>query len=172
MHAIDRRAVLAGLALLSLCYPARAGTPEKLGVDTDDGHVALTRYAADRDGTRPSVLILHGTNGFELKPSTYERYANALAAIGIDAYLLRYLTDADETRFKTTRERREAYEAERFDSWAKKVSSVVTTILARSDSSGRIGLLGVPFGGFRAPHTPPRDERMPALAGVYVGLPG
>ncbi|HEX9470045.1 MAG TPA: dienelactone hydrolase family protein [Bradyrhizobium sp.] len=171
MHAIDRRAVLAGLALFSVCYPARAGTPEKLGVDTDDGHVVLTRYAADRDGTRPSVLILHGTNGFELKPSTYERYANALAAIGIDAYLLRYLTDADETRFKTTRERREAYEAERFDSWAKKVSSVVTTILARSDSSGRIGLLGFSLGGYVAADTAARDERITALAVMYGGMP-
>src|SRR5260370_24462972 len=102
MHAIDRRAVLAGLALFSVCYPARAGTPEKLGVDTDDGHVALPRYAADRDGTRPSVLILHGTNGFELNPSAYHRYAKALAAIGIDAYLLSYLTHAAPTRLKTT----------------------------------------------------------------------
>jgi carboxymethylenebutenolidase len=171
MHAIDRRAALAGLALLSICYPGRAGTPERLGVDTDDGHVALNRYAADRDGTRPSVLILHGTQGFELKPSAYERYANALVAIGIDAYLLRYLTDADETRFKTTRERREVYEAGRFDSWAKKVSAVVTTILARSDSSGRIGLLGFSLGGYVAADTAARDERIAALAVMYGGMP-
>jgi carboxymethylenebutenolidase len=171
MHTIDRRAAVAGLALLSVCYPARAGTPEQLSVDTDDGRVALTRYAADRTGTRPSVLILHGTNGFELKPSAYERYAHALSAKGIDAYWLRYLNEADVTGFKTSRERREAYEAGRFDSWAKKVSSIVTTILARSDCSDRIGLLGFSLGGYVAAGTAARDERITALAVMYGGMP-
>jgi carboxymethylenebutenolidase len=171
MHTIDRRAAVAGLAVLAVCYPARAGAPEQLSVDTDDGRVALTRYAADRAGTHPSVLILHGTNGFELKPSTYERYANALSAKGIDAYWLRYLTEADLSGLNTTRERREAYEARRFDGWAKKVSSVVTTILARSDSSSRIGLLGFSLGGYVAAATAARDERINALAVMYGGMP-
>jgi carboxymethylenebutenolidase len=171
MPTIDRRAAVAGLALLSLCYPTRAGTPEQLKVEADEGGVALTRYAADRAGPRPSVLILHGSNGFELKPRAYERYANALSAKGVDAYLLRYLSDADVSSFKTTRERREAYEAERFDSWAKKVSAVVTMILARSDSSGRIGLLGFSLGGYVAAETAVRDQRITALAVLYGGMP-
>jgi carboxymethylenebutenolidase len=171
MHAIDRRAAVTGLAVLSVCYPARAGTPEQLSVDADKGRVALTRYAADRKGNRPSVLILHGTNGFELKPSAYERYAHAVSAKGIDAYWLRYLTEADVTGFKTTRERREAYETRRFDSWAKKVSSVVSTILARPDSSSRIGLLGFSLGGYVAAATAARDERITALAVMYGGMP-
>ncbi|SHL71924.1 carboxymethylenebutenolidase [Bradyrhizobium lablabi] len=171
MHRIDRRTVLAGLGLLALRHPARAGTPERLGVDTDDGRVVLTRYAADRTGARPSVLLLHGTNGFDLKPSAYERYAHALAAKGIDAYWVRYLSEADVSSFKTTRERREAYETRRFDDWAKKVSSVVTTILARPDCSGRIGLLGFSLGGYVAANTAARDERITALAVMYGGLP-
>lgn len=171
MATINRRAAVASLALLSLFYPARAGTPEQLKVEADEGGVALTRYAADRAGTRPSVVVLHGSNGFELKPRAYERYANALSAKGIDAYLLRYLSDADVSGFKTTRQRREAYEAERFDSWAKKVSAVVTTILARSDSSGRIGLLGFSLGGYVAAETAARDQRITALAVLYGGMP-
>jgi carboxymethylenebutenolidase len=171
MPTIDRRAVVAGLALLSLPGPARAGTPEQLSVDTDDGRVALTRYAADQAGTRPSVLILHGSNGFELKPSAYERYAHALAAKGIDAHWVRYLSEADVSSFKTTRERREAYEARRFDSWARKVSSVVTTILARPDCPSRIGLLGFSLGGYVAADTAARDERITALAVMYGGMP-
>jgi carboxymethylenebutenolidase len=156
---------------MSLRSPARAGTPEQLSVDADEGRVALTRYAGDREGNRPSVLILHGTNGFELKPSAYERYARALAAKGIDAYWLRYLTEADATGFLTTRERREAYETRRFDHWAKKVSTVVTTILARPDSSGRIGLFGFSLGGYVAAATAARDERITALAVMYGGMP-
>jgi carboxymethylenebutenolidase len=171
MPTIDRRTALAGLALVALRLPARAGTPDQLGVDTDDGRVALTRYAADRTGARPSVLILHGTNGFELKPSAYERYAHALSAKGIDAYWVRYLNEADVSGFKTSRERREAYETRRFDDWAKKVSSVVTTILARPDSSHRVGLLGFSLGGYVAADTAARDERITALAVMYGGMP-
>ena len=174
MHTIDRRAAVAGLALLSLCPPARAATPEQLSIDADEGPAALTRYAAEQAGKRPSVLVLHGSHGFELKPSAYERYANALSAKGIDAYLLRYLTTADAPVFDpktSTREKREAYEATRFDFWAKRVSTVVTAILARPDSSGRVGLLGFSLGGYVAAATAARDERVAALGVLYGGMP-
>ena len=174
MPVIDRRAVVAGLALLSLCRPAHAATPEQLSIDADDGPVALTRYAADRAGRRPSVIMLHGTHGFEFKLTGYERYTQALAAKGIDAYLLRYFTVADAPAFdrrKTPREKREAYEAARFDGWAKRVSAVVTAILARPDSSGHVGVLGFSLGGYIAADAAVRDSRVAALAVLYGGMP-
>jgi carboxymethylenebutenolidase len=174
MPMIDRRAVVAGLALLSLCRPARAATPEQLSIDADDGPVALIRYAADQAGKRPSVVMLHGTHGFELRLSAYQRYAEALAAKGIDAYLLHYFTAADAPAFdrrKTPRDKREAYEAVRFDGWARRVSAVVTAILARSDSSGRIGVLGFSLGGYVAADAAVRDSRVAALAVLYGGMP-
>jgi carboxymethylenebutenolidase len=167
MPTIDRRALIAGLALLSAGYPAHAGTPEQLGVDAYEGSVALTRYPTDQAGKRPSVLLLHGTRGFDLKPRAYERYANALSAV-------RYFTMADTRVFGSrtnTRESREAYEAGRFDGWAKRVSSVVTTILVRPDSSGCIGLLGFSLGGFVAADAAARDARISALAVLYGGIP-
>jgi carboxymethylenebutenolidase len=171
---IDRRAAVAGLALLSLYRPARAATPEQLSIDADDGPVALTRYAAEQAGKRPGVIMLHGTHGFEFRLTAYERYARALAAKGIDAYLLRYFTPADAPAFdrqKTPPEKREAYEAARFDGWAKRVSAVVTAILARSDSSGRIGVLGFSLGGYIAAAAAVRDSRVAALAVLYGGMP-
>jgi len=111
MHAIDRRAVASGLALPPLCGPARAGIPERINVDVDEGSVALTRYAADRDRNRTSVLLLHGSHGFYSKPSAYQRYGRALAAKGIDAWYLPYFTAADEPAFdrqKTAKQEREA----------------------------------------------------------------
>jgi carboxymethylenebutenolidase len=171
MHRIDRRVAVAGLALLSVGRRARAGKPERLSVEADDGVVEFSRYATDRTGTRPGVIVLHGTRGFELKPRAYERYANALSEKGIDSYLVRYLTDADVSAFNTTREKREAYEAIRYDGWSKRVSNVVTKILARSDSSGRIGLLGFSLGGFVAAATAAHDERVSALAVMYGGMP-
>jgi carboxymethylenebutenolidase len=174
MHSIHRRAVVGGLALLTACRSARAATPEQLSVDADDGRVNLTRYASERSGKRPTVLILHGSHGFDLKPRAYERYAHALAAKGVDGCFLRYFTEADAPAFdsrKTSRERREAYEAGRFDGWAKRVSAVVSTITARLDSSGRIGLLGFSLGGFVATDAAARDERVAALAVLYGGMP-
>jgi carboxymethylenebutenolidase len=174
MDAINRRTALTSLALLSIGRPARAAPPEQLSVDADGGSVALTRYTANQAGQRASVLLLHGTRGFELRLRAYERYANALSAKGIDAYFLRYLTAADAPVFDpqtSTRERREAYETRRFDSWAKRVSAVMTTILARPDSSGRVGLLGFSLGGYVAAETAARDTRVAALAVLYGGMP-
>jgi carboxymethylenebutenolidase len=174
MPLIDRRAVLSGLALLSLCRPARAAPAEQLSVDADEGRVELTRYAGDRAGKRAAVLLLHGSRGFERKPIAYERYAAALAARGIDACLLRYFTAADAPIFdpKTTRDRRVAYETTRFDGWSKRVSAVATAVLARPDCSGRIGLLGFSLGGYVAANTAARDARIAALAVLYGGMPG
>jgi carboxymethylenebutenolidase len=157
---IDRRAVLSGLAVLALYRPARATTPEQFS-------------AADREGKRPVVLLLHGSRGFERKPLAYERYAAALAAKGIDACLLRYFTAADAPMFdpKTTRDMREAYETTRFDAWSKRVSAAVSAMLARPDCSGRIGLLGFSLGGYVAANTAARDPRIAALAVLYGGMP-
>ena len=174
MPMIDRRAVLSGLALLSLCRPARAEIPEQLSIDADEGPVELTRYAGDRAGKRPVVLLLHGSGGFERKPIAYERYARALVARGIDACLLRYFTAADAPVFDpktSTRQKREAYETIRFDGWSKRVSAAATAVLARPDSSGRIGLLGFSLGGYVAANTAARDDRIAALAVLYGGMP-
>ncbi len=174
MPMIDRRSAVTGLVLLSVCRPARAAMPEQFSIDADDGPVALTRYAADHAGKRPGVIMLHGSRGFEPRLSAYQRYAKALSAKGIDAYFLRYFTAADAPAFdreKTTRERREAHEAARFDGWARRVSAVVTAILARPDSSGRIGLLGFSLGGYVAADAAVRDTRVAALAVLYGGMP-
>jgi carboxymethylenebutenolidase len=140
----------------------------------DEESVGLTRYAADQIGKRCGIVVLHGSRGIELKPRAYQRYADALTAAGIDVYLARYFTVADLPVFDpktSTRQRREAYETERFEGWARRVSSVVTAILARPESSGRIGLLGFSLGGFVAAGTAARDDRIAALAVLYGGMP-
>ena len=172
MHTISRRNLLGALACLAASRPLAAAT-EKLSVEAGDGRVALSRYASEHAGKRPAVLLLHGSRGFDLRLPAYERYANALTADGIDAYLVRYYTPADEHGIETmhTHERREAYETERFNAWAGRVSSVLTTVLARADSSGRIGLLGFSLGGYVAAATAAHDARVAALAVLYGGMP-
>jgi carboxymethylenebutenolidase len=162
------------MALLGLPAIASAAAPEQLSVQANEGEVLLTRYAADRIGIRPAVLVLHGSRGIERKPRAYERYAERLTESGIDVYLVNYFTAADHEAFAsktTTRDSREAYETARYDRWAKRVASVVTAILARPDCSGSIGLLGFSLGGYVAADTAARDQRVRALVVMYGGMP-
>jgi carboxymethylenebutenolidase len=178
MRLISRRSVLRGtvlgsLAVVATSRPSHAAIAEKLSVPASDGDIALTRYGADGEGKRAAVVLLHGARGIELKPRAYERYANALAAEGIDAYLIRYYSPADDLALEkiTTSEDRQAYQAGRHDGWIARVSSAVTTILARPEGNGRLGLLGFSLGGFVAAATAARDDRVAALAVLYGGMP-
>lgn len=173
MPAISRRSLLGGVALLAATPSLAAATSETLSVDADEGRLTLNRFATGRAGKRPAVLVLHGSRGFDLRPKAYQRYADALTAGGIDAYFVRYYTPADEQAFATmqTSERREAYEAGRFDAWAARVSSALSAVLAGADSSGRVGLLGFSLGGYVAAVAAARDARVSALALLYGGMP-
>ena len=96
MHMISRRSLLAGGAfLLAGRRGFAAEVAETLDVAASEGPVALTRYAADQAGKRPAVIVLHGSRGFELRLLAYQRYADALTAVGIDVYLARYYGPAD-----------------------------------------------------------------------------
>jgi carboxymethylenebutenolidase len=174
MQLVDRRVVLGGLAAFSISHPTCAATAENLSVAADEESVALTRYAAHQTGKRAGIVVLHGSRGIELHPRAYQRYADALNAAGMDAYLAHYFTASDLQALdpKTSSSQgRKAYDTERFAGWAKRVSSVVTAILARPESSGRIGLLGFSLGGFIAAGAAARDDRIAALAVLYGGMP-
>jgi carboxymethylenebutenolidase len=51
------------------------------------------------------------------------------------------------------------------------VSSAVTAVLARPESSDRVGLLGFSLGGYVAASTAAQDDRIAALAVLYGGMP-
>ena len=88
MHMISRRSILGGgFALLAAPRASATEITEKLDVPASEGPVALTRYAANKTGKRPAVIVLHGSRGFELRLLAYQRYADALTAVGIDVYL-------------------------------------------------------------------------------------
>src|SRR5262245_50618470 len=112
VRTVSRRIALASIAALALPFPANSASPEELNVAADEGGVAMTRYATDRIGNRPAVLVLHGNRGVNFNRRAYERYVNALTAGGIDAYLVRYFTAEDYQTLahkKSARESRDAY---------------------------------------------------------------
>jgi carboxymethylenebutenolidase len=171
---ITRRMALAGLATLLSPIAARGAPGEEFSVISGHDNLPVSRYAAAAAGKRPAVIVLHGSRGIELRIRAYERYADALTEKGIDTYFLRYMTPADTavlTPMSSTRETREAYEASRFDAWGDTVSATLTSLLNRSDSSGRIGLLGFSLGGYIAADAAARDTRIASLAVLYGGMP-
>lgn len=170
---ISRRSVMVGLSLVATPRTLYAGLPEKSSVDAREGSVASTRFGAERTGKRPGVVVLHGARGIESHSRAYERYANALAAAGIDAYLIRYYSPADDLALEkmSTAGERKKYNTGRFDTWIERVSSSLTAVLERSDSSGRVGLLGFSLGGYVGAATAARDDRVSALAVLYGGMP-
>ncbi|WP_246668812.1 dienelactone hydrolase family protein [Bradyrhizobium sp. UNPF46] len=171
---ITRRTALTGLAALLLPATARGAPSEQLSVAAGNESLSLSRYAAKLTGKRPAVIVLHGSRGIELRQRAYERYADALTAAGIDAYFLHYMTGRDTAALdpkSSTKGSREAYDTGRFDGWSETVSTTVTTILGRADSSGQVGLLGFSLGGFVAANTAARDARIAALAVLYAGMP-
>jgi carboxymethylenebutenolidase len=169
----SRRHVLGGLALLTFARPSLADAIETSSVEAREGPLSWTHYAASGSAKRPAVIILHGSRGLELRPRAYQRYAEALAAEGIDACLVRYFGPADAEALSKlpTPASRGAYDEGRFGVWSDRVSAAVTAILSRPDSSGRLGLLGFSLGGFVAATTAARDDRVSALAVLYGGMP-
>ncbi|MCP3384098.1 dienelactone hydrolase family protein [Bradyrhizobium sp. CCGUVB4N] len=169
---ITRRMALGGLAALLSPIAARGAPGEQFNVASGHDSLPVSRYAAAVDGKRPAVIVLHGSRGIELRARAYERYADALTAQGIDTYFLRYMTPADMAALtSTSHDIREAYETTRFDGWADTVAATVTAVLDRSDSSGRIGLLGFSLGSYVAAEAAARDTRVAALAVLYGGMP-
>jgi carboxymethylenebutenolidase len=169
---ITRRTAVAGLATMLSPIAARGAPGEEFKISSGRDSLSVSRYAAATAGKRPAVIVLHGSRGIELRARAYERYADALTARSIDAYFLRYMTPADMAALTSAaHESREAYETTRFDGWADTVAATVTAVLDRSDSSGRIGLLGFSLGSYIAAEAAARDARIAALAVLYGGMP-
>ena len=169
---ITRRTALAGLATLLSPIAAHGAASEEFKVTSGGDSLSVLRYAAAGSQQRPAVIALHGARGIEIRPRAYERYADALTAKGIDTYFLRYMTAADMAALtSTSHEIREAYETTRYDGWADTVAATVTSVLGRSDCSGRVGLLGFSLGSYIAAEAAARDTRIAALAVLYGGMP-
>ena len=169
---ITRRTALAGLATLLSPIAAHGAPGEEFRVSSGGDSLSVLRYAAAGSQKRPAVIALHGARGIEIRPRAYERYADALTAKGIDTYFLRYMTAADMAALtSTSHEIREAYETTRYDGWADTVAATVTTVLGRSDCSGRVGLLGFSLGSYIGAEAAARDTRVAALAVLYGGMP-
>jgi carboxymethylenebutenolidase len=168
-------AILLALLLTFAPHPARADDvqPQQLTIPASERSVTVTRYAAAGEGKRPAVIILHGNGGLTARTMPhYARYAAALAAQGIDAYVVAYFSHDDAMSMTSTdgTARRRIARA-RFRPWTLLIAEMVNAILERPDSSQRIGLLGMSQGGFLSVTESSMDQRISALAVLYGGIP-
>jgi carboxymethylenebutenolidase len=134
---------------------------------TQERAVHVTYFRAPGEGARPSVLVLHGANGFDSQIANYNRYASALANAGIDTYLVYYYSPADEERL--TRDGN--LFVSRFLSWTRLVSDLAADIRKRPDANSKIGLVGFPNGGTLSGGTAALDPAISAAVIYYGAVP-
>jgi carboxymethylenebutenolidase len=102
MPTINRRAALAGFALLTVCHRARAGMPDRLSVEADEGSVAervsalAVLYGGMPDAMVPEVkrlpplIELHGEADRNVPFAKGAELVQLAKAIGADAELIAY----------------------------------------------------------------------------------
>ncbi len=172
-----RRFGFVGAVALSMLYGTLAATraaditPQELTVQSSDYPVPIKLFPGQRDGRRPAVIILHGRQGIDRFAAAYTRYAEAVAAKGIDAVLVSYYDATDTAPMNAAdQESRQRYFAQRRSIWARRVRDVITWTTERREFSGSVGLLGFSNGGFLAVATAAADPRINALVVFYAGI--
>jgi len=176
-----RRALLICIGTyLQLGLSPHVATADDIGkqdftVMTTERPVAVRRYAAAGTDRRPAVLILHGRSGPAPKPrfaAAYDRYATALANIGIDAYLVSYFSESDGKAMLSDDEAfRAAVRAQRYPAWIDALRGIAEAVATRPEASGRVGLLGFSLGGNLAAATAASDPSIAAFVVFYGGMP-
>jgi len=150
-------------------HPDQASA-EAIMVETTNGPLRATRIAAPGEAPRPAVLILHARQAIEPFAAAYGRYADDLSRAGIDAWLISYYSVEDTAAMSDPdRARRTATLHARIGAWAKAIDDVAGFVLARKESSGRLGLLGFSNGAFLAVAAA-TDPRIGALVVFYGGV--
>jgi carboxymethylenebutenolidase len=161
------RVIAAWLFLLTSTAFAADIAGQKMQLPAKERNVDVTFFRARGDAPRPSVLLLHGANGFDSQIANYNRYAAALADAGLDAYLVFYYSPGDWQHLT----RGDDIFAKRFTAWARLVSDLAADIRKRPDASGKIGLVGFSNGGTLSGGTAALDATITAAVIYYGAVP-
>jgi carboxymethylenebutenolidase len=167
MLRIFRAAMAAGLLLFASAAAAAEIAGQKMVLPTRERNVEVTFFRAPGDASRPSVLLLHGANGFDSQIANYNRYAAALAGAGFDSYLVFYYSPGDWQHLT----RGDDIFARRFLAWTELVSDLAAGIRKRPDANGKIGLVGFSNGGTLSGGTAALDPTISAAVIYYGAVP-
>jgi carboxymethylenebutenolidase len=167
--------LVAALLLVLLGDSAAVAAAEdavrELTVESGDGPIAIKLFSAVGENRHPAVIILPGRQDFD--SNAYTRFAEGLAAKGIDAVLLSYYDAADAAAMGTEdRASRGRYFGEHLPVRSERVQAVTGYLLQRSVASGKVGLFGFSNCGFLAVEAAVLDPRVSALVVFYGGIAG
>ena len=154
---------IAGLAMLGTASAADI-QGKKITLPSSERQVHVTQFKAPGTAPRPSVLLLHGAGGFDRRIDDYNRYASALANLGIDAYLVYYYSDQDD---KMMSYGVNVFE-QRYPAWSKTVGELADYLEKQKDSTGKAALVGFSNGGILATGASTLDPRINAAV-IYYG---
>lgn len=126
--------------------------------------VKVIQFRAAGDAPRPAALILHGAGGLDRRIDRYKGYAAAIAASGIDAYLVYYYSSRDNESGGGMFE-------QRYPAWARLVGDIAAYLTTQKDSNGRVGLIGFSNGGILAPGAAGLEPKINAAVVYYGGEP-
>jgi carboxymethylenebutenolidase len=129
--------------------------------------VDVTYFRAPGEAPRPSVLLLHGANGFDAQIANYDRYCSELANNGMDAYLVYYYSFTDQRSMTSGTD----VFLDRFGAWTRLVDDLASGVLAEKQSNGKVGLIGFSNGGFLAAGAGALDSRINAAVIYYGAVP-
>jgi carboxymethylenebutenolidase len=122
--------------------------------------MVVERFAPERVGPAPAVVLLHGADGLTYRGPAYRAMARHLASRGMRVFLPHYYERSG------TPGRATASRPMDFLGWMDAVSE---TLSAAGD--GPVGLVGVSLGAYLALAVAGRDERVGAVVTVCGGLP-
>jgi carboxymethylenebutenolidase len=182
-HAPWRRAVAAGLAVLFaasailiglICTTGKASAAAVVGKEmtlpASERAVKVEFHRAPGTAKRPTVLMLHGGQGWggaEGRFENFQQYAAALAEKGFDAYLVYYYSEQDIADRKSNAP---GVSIRRFPAWAKLVSDLTADVKKMPDSNGKVALVGFSNGGNLSAHATPLDPNIDAAVVYYGGV--
>jgi len=169
------RLLFAPLALfaLSLATPASSAasiTGKEMTLPASEHPVKVEFYKAPGEAKRPTVLMLHGGQGWggaEGRFENFQDYARKLAEHGFDAYLVYYYSDKDVADRKANAP---GLSVRRFPAWAQLVSDLTADVKKQPDSNGKVGLVGFSNGGNLSAHATPLDKNIDASVVYYGGV--
>ncbi len=167
--------LLAPLALVASTWVAPAASAadiagKEMTLPASEHPVKVEFYKAPGNGKHPTVLMLHGGQGWggaEGRTENFQHYASELANHGFDAYMVSYYSDQDIIDRK---EKPQGVSIRRFPAWAKEVSELTADVKKMPGSNGKVALVGFSNGGNLSAHATPLDPNIDAAVVYYGGV--
>jgi carboxymethylenebutenolidase len=169
------RTLLAPLALLAFSSVAPAASAadiqgKQMILPASEHPVKVEYFRAPGNGKRPTVLMLHGGQGWggaEGRTENFEHYGSELANHGFDAYMVSYYSDQDVADRKANAP---GVSVKRFPAWAQLVSDLTVDVKKMPESNGKVALVGFSNGGNLSAHATPLDKNIDAAVVYYGGV--